>query len=779
MSQTIFNLCSNPFFILDAKFGSSAAEIAELVEDAEFEGRVETDELHRAQHSIVTPKTRLGAEVSWFPEVDDTLVERLRDILCRNDVAEMESMLAALPGLARANMAAHLLTAGSGGPAAVGAVVESWDDIRPVEIARFLDKERRRARISSGGIGEEQVSEALDEIRKQHARAAASKIWDASNPGQEMNQLVLAELERNSSGSFLGILVREYDSQSEARLSTILAEVDTHVEDARRCDEGLQDHISSLKELLHAWDDINQPVQVYEQSRGMEEARSRMLHSKLRGLCLELANEQHRFAEALELSEAMLATFPELESVAGSIRKDISDLEELSEQQAAHQALSSLVAACEAVKKSPHVLRNQLEAAAFDESAAGELWEIVTEFRKACRDLADPTPVYMVIRELALYLNNEDEDPETAFLLVNAVLKAEGKRCPAVVSEQLQVDRAVMHKNWLFPKLEASQNNPSKMLSIIDKLLVYANTSDRSDLNRLRGQIARRKWGQDLRKFIRYAIFAGGAVTIVVAMWDQPSSSPSYTPPTSSSYVPSNSFTTAQPPDTLFEKPAKASSIQTNPYEERKPSVGSGQVLDRSEVRYCIFQGDRLDNIKAKLDHTSSHQIDSFNSLVNDFNSRCSYFRYQSGVVQEIRSEAIDQADVLRADAERILARWRVESPSSSGFASQTAPSPSVIPSAPSASNAPTTSTAMSSNTQVPPSLPFYHRSYSQDLRGADLTKDGYRGVTIEQCEAICMGDTACKGYTYIVQKKWCWPKSSTDNPIYGKSGLISGYKVQ
>ncbi|SLN58926.1 hypothetical protein ROG8370_02696 [Roseovarius gaetbuli] len=46
------------------------------------------------------------------------------------------------------------------------------------------------------------------------------------------------------------------------------------------------------------------------------------------------------------------------------------------------------------------------------------------------------------------------------------------------------------------------------------------------------------------------------------------------------------------------------------------------------------------------------------------------------------------------------------------------------------------------------------------DFVGADLTKKGVRGVTFEECQELCTQYVECKAVSYIISKKWCWPKS-------------------
>jgi uncharacterized caspase-like protein len=62
------------------------------------------------------------------------------------------------------------------------------------------------------------------------------------------------------------------------------------------------------------------------------------------------------------------------------------------------------------------------------------------------------------------------------------------------------------------------------------------------------------------------------------------------------------------------------------------------------------------------------------------------------------------------------------------------------------------------------------------DISGNDLTASGYRPVSLEDCEALCMGNSNCKAYTYVVEKQWCWPKSAATQTL-ANSNMISALR--
>jgi hypothetical protein len=60
------------------------------------------------------------------------------------------------------------------------------------------------------------------------------------------------------------------------------------------------------------------------------------------------------------------------------------------------------------------------------------------------------------------------------------------------------------------------------------------------------------------------------------------------------------------------------------------------------------------------------------------------------------------------------------------------------------------------------------------DLLGGDY--DDVKGVTLESCKEMCVGDTACRAFSYVPKYRWCWLKSgqAVRRP---KANIVSGFK--
>lgn len=129
-----------------------------------------------------------------------------------------------------------------------------------------------------------------------------------------------------------------------------------------------------------------------------------------------------------------------------------------------------------------------------------------------------------------------------------------------------------------------------------------------------------------------------------------PSPSTSYAP--SASTVPERSYVPAQP---NYVAPA----VTQDTTSETKPSVGTGQVLSRSEIRYCLSEKVRMDAMEAYVDTTKRVHIERFNALVGDYNARCSSFRYRQSDMTSASTSVDASSPRLRAQAATTVSQWR------------------------------------------------------------------------------------------------------------------------
>ena len=72
---------------------------------------------------------------------------------------------------------------------------------------------------------------------------------------------------------------------------------------------------------------------------------------------------------------------------------------------------------------------------------------------------------------------------------------------------------------------------------------------------------------------------------------------------------------------------------------ESQPPVGQNLVFSREQIRYCLAEDIRLEGAKAAINNYVESDVDRFNAMVADYNSRCGSFRYRSGALEGARRD--------------------------------------------------------------------------------------------------------------------------------------------
>lgn len=141
-----------------------------------------------------------------------------------------------------------------------------------------------------------------------------------------------------------------------------------------------------------------------------------------------------------------------------------------------------------------------------------------------------------------------------------------------------------------------------------------------------------------------------GIAAVIGVLWfigeadKSPSSpAPSYSPPAPST-APSYSAVPAQP------------QVPSRP-DETKPPVGQDLVFSTAQIMYCLAEDIRMDAAKAVLNNYSDSDVDRFNAMVADYNSRCGSFRYRSGALESARRDVEPYRSQLQAEGRSRFAR--------------------------------------------------------------------------------------------------------------------------
>jgi len=104
--------------------------------------------------------------------------------------------------------------------------------------------------------------------------------------------------------------------------------------------------------------------------------------------------------------------------------------------------------------------------------------------------------------------------------------------------------------------------------------------------------------------------------------------------------------------------------------EESLPPVGQNMVLSTAQIRYCLAEDIRMDGAKAAINNYIESDVDRFNAMVADYNSRCGSFRYRSGALESARRDIEPYRSELQAEGRNRFSRpstGAISTPESTG----------------------------------------------------------------------------------------------------------------
>lgn len=645
-----FDLTQSPFHLLSLSIRANRQEVVDGFEEALADGRIDEDVLARAQQAVLTPLNRLVAELSWLPSTPPSQARDIVSSLEASDLAAASRALEHLQGIDKANLAADLCARFAGQIKFVNQLLEAYESIAAKEILATL---RDLRTVSGFSIPDEkQVNNALTIIRKNHAKAALGCIITGKRPGVTLTNIVEAFLERTegSVDLLLDLVVRDYDAWSQPHLSKVRERIESTIANSKAGRD--ENTVHDLVELLAEWDTISQPVQLLDESKGHEEPRSKEIYDTVRHFCVWLANENSQYDDALAISRALLETFPEFPAVAAQLSRDVHALEALAEQAKSNELMQEIIEAQEAIQARMEDFDVDAFKFGFGVKSRGLAKRLYDAFSEAAArakgtDVADMP--WMVVHGLAIELNNRHDSPEAACLILEGLLSHKSTCPSSEVLNKLKEDLRTLRRNLKWEELKRVSGDVSKGITLASSLLEGADADERAALLQIKKGLERKKAVTTWKR-----AFWGLATVALAGFLLYEFNKPSSSPPPAPTAV--GSRNTTQPSPSIDAPVAPT-------FEERIPAVGTDRVLHESEVRYCIFQDERLDVLRDLV--STNQERDHFNRLVSDYNSRCSRFRYRQGVLQSVESEVPERLAVLRGDALRLLSAWR-ESPTSS-----------------------------------------------------------------------------------------------------------------
>jgi hypothetical protein len=99
----------------------------------------------------------------------------------------------------------------------------------------------------------------------------------------------------------------------------------------------------------------------------------------------------------------------------------------------------------------------------------------------------------------------------------------------------------------------------------------------------------------------------------------------------------------------------------TSAITEERPPVGSNLVLGPAQIRYCVSEKIRLEGADKVVNVSLESDVNRFNAMVDDYNSRCGAFRYRSGSLESAKTDIERIRLILEAEGRSRFSRSPAE----------------------------------------------------------------------------------------------------------------------
>lgn len=337
-------LASNPFFVLGVTPLDDRRRIIANAEERGLHG--DQGLCQRARSDLTNPRTRLNAELSWFPGVEPVVVERLQAAL-QADPLKVMGAPAGLTPLARANlMCAGFEAIEPQNPADAAKLADFMREfglvVERLDLAAIVTSVNDDRRIS--GFPEVQDLSAVDEVlssmRKKYKDVLVD-LLDRMPSAMLVETMTLLVARATANGSMtapalIDDLVDAYALETQALLE---AERENMAKMAERTlargaegEAKVNPVIDQILLIARHWCHIARPIQLSMKARGMANLHSEQLAGELRELGVGLFNKYGLFPVADRMTGLLIEIFAGVPRAREQLEADALRLKEIEEE---------------------------------------------------------------------------------------------------------------------------------------------------------------------------------------------------------------------------------------------------------------------------------------------------------------------------------------------------------------------------------------------------------------------------------------------------------------
>lgn len=350
------NIFKNPFYLLGATPRDNRQKIMELSNEKSL--MQDSDVCTQARLILTNPRKRIAAEISWFPGINEKKVNEVIKSLQSGNIKIDSDMIISLvrSPLIGFNVFSTLLSIT---PivktkcsnvlylqSIISTMANCFEKINAEQLMKVLNEER-----SLAGIPEITDLSAIDDELQSHKEFGIKQTQETLKivSRKQMTQIMLALVEEAKKStqhlSFIDTIIdtiyvpevqkelQEWEESIKNKSVIINKLLNKKTYAKLTLTASVDEFISELK----TFDEIMQPIQVSMQQRGMEHDSSRGVAYEARGVALDLANIANEIGLSEKVMRAVKELFSEIGSVDERASKDLSDLQNIKEQDKQHE----------------------------------------------------------------------------------------------------------------------------------------------------------------------------------------------------------------------------------------------------------------------------------------------------------------------------------------------------------------------------------------------------------------------------------------------------------
>ncbi len=339
------NASENPFAILKASTRDRKAHLNELSEEAALHG--DHDAAINARNVLSNPRTRLAAEVAWFPGLSPKRITLTLESIAQGGYPVLDGF----NPLSSANFVVEALEAYAKRGAAdlqegIEELASYVEDIDVADVLQAINEDRQAAGLPSITVPS-LVEVEINERVKHYERTATGLlerlptmemvtiyeglISDSTNEGDDVGHRLIDSLIDSYELKASGFL------NEEAGRIVGLIEKARVAADNQVSEKQVRASVNEIIGALRIWDQVAQPIQLAYKSRGLTHDESQDLAFAARGLGIDLFNKHDYLDDAKLMSEAIQELFSEVAAVSDKVGEDIEALDDIAIDRAERQ----------------------------------------------------------------------------------------------------------------------------------------------------------------------------------------------------------------------------------------------------------------------------------------------------------------------------------------------------------------------------------------------------------------------------------------------------------